>query len=241
MKKLILALALMTVLLMPAAALAYNPGQNLPYDADEVDVYVWTGTAWHLYQTEDFPLARCWTSGSAEGACNQQNWPFTFTNHASVAQWIDWDISGTRWDWHVMKPGTYAADCIELEVDSNNDVKILFSNFEDLQYLEEAPQGTLTEIATWYAIGNKMGELVWVPADELDRYQYAIYNSAQLHDPGVTLKFWNKIEVLPCNSSCEYESEGTITLQLQNIKIWVDGTDGDWVDPQPQDEEPQEP
>ena len=39
-----------------------------------------------------------YTSGGAEGACNKLVWTIDIVNHASIAQWINWVFSDTRWD-----------------------------------------------------------------------------------------------------------------------------------------------
>jgi len=46
---------------------------------------------------------------------------------------------------------------------------------------------------------------------------------------GLSTKILNKIVVENCNSSCEYENRGTITITLQNIKLWVDPVNGHLV------------
>ncbi len=57
--------------------------------------------------------AQSFNSGGASGHCNKECWDFTIENHVSVAQWIDWEINGTRKDWRVLKPGTYGSDSVD--------------------------------------------------------------------------------------------------------------------------------
>lgn len=229
MKRIIVILALMAVLLVPAAALAYNPGVALPAGATEVETWYLEAGQWVSQGTGDVKaLARCWSSGpSLDNACNKQNWVINFTNHASVAQWIKWAITGTRWDWRIRKPGTYAADCITFSLQSNNDVAINYDGFADLAYLEQG-EGVKQTIDTYYSYGATLAEAEangWVRASDLNNDDDLIEDSAALH-AGLSTKLWNKIVVEECNSSCEYEDTATVTLVLQNIKHWIDPANG---------------
>ncbi len=141
--------------MVPAMAMAYNPGEELPDGAVEVEHWEMDENgAWIRHDSGDLTsLARCWRSGPTQGgSCNKENWTINFVHHASMAQWCEWTIGGTRWDWRILKPGTYAADCIEFTLKSNNDIKITFAGFDDLQYLEEG--GVKTTIDTYYSYGE---------------------------------------------------------------------------------------
>ena len=226
-------MAITLILLVPVALMAYDPGQELPPGATEVSTWYWDGSQW-VYQGTGDPqaLARAWTSGPEQGACNKENWTIDITVHASIAQWIEWLISGTRWDWRVRKPGIYAADCITACIKSNNDVMIDFEGFEDL--LATGASVTPT-IPIYYGFGDNLDEVEangWVAAADLNADDDLIPDSDDLH-AGICWKLWNKIEVVESNSSCEYEDQATITLTLMNIKIWIDPDTGEFIEPQP--------
>jgi len=234
MKKLLVCLVVLAFLLVPAMAMAdYNDGQDLPPGAEEQTHWEWNedkgeNGGWDEYKAGDTSaLARCWTSGGDFGYCNKQNWEIEFVHHASMAQWCNWTISGTRWDWRILKPGTYAADCIAAWIQSNNDVMITFEGFGDLQYQEE-DAGVKQTIDTYYSWGPDLESNSWVRAAALNEEAPIIPDSAALH-AGQSTKLWNKIVVENCNSSCEYENTGTITITLQNIKRWVDPQTGGWL------------
>ncbi|MCR4402001.1 MAG: hypothetical protein NUW12_04350 [Firmicutes bacterium] len=232
MKRMVLVLALMAVLLVPAAALAYNPGVPLPDGAAEVETwYLNNAGQWVSQGTGNAAaLARCWSSGPASGACNAESWVIDVTHHASVAQWIDWSIGGTRWDWRIRKPGTYAADCINFTIKSNNDVAVQYDGFADLAYLEQG-EGVKQTIDTYYSYGATLAEAQsrgWVRASALNDSDDLLEDSAGLH-AGLNFKLWNKIVVENCNSSCEYEDTATITLVLQNVKHWIDAESGNFA------------
>ncbi|HHX26916.1 MAG TPA: hypothetical protein GX721_09645 [Firmicutes bacterium] len=234
MKKLLVCLVVLAFLLVPAMAMAYNDGQDLPSGATEQTHWEWNPDkygvgvgGWDEYKAGNTAaLARCWTSGGGLGYCNKEKWNIAFTHHASMAQWCNWTMSGTRWDWRILKPGTYAADCISVWLQSNNDVKITFAGFGDLEYmLEDA--GVKRTIDTYYSWGSDLESTPWIRAINLNEEFALIGDSEALHE-GLSTKLWNKIFVENCNSSCEYENSGTITIALQNIKRWVDPQTGGW-------------
>lgn len=168
-----------------------------------------------------------------------------------MAQWCKWEISNTRWDWRILKPGTYGADCIDTFLQSNDAINLVYDGFNHL-YRSEG-QNTDRWIETWYALvrydpasgvipgipdhPTKAGTSSrWVSASEMNK-TYPLNDSNLLHD-GVHFKLFNMIEVSNCNSAGEYENKGTITIKLTNLKPWVDGYDSDndtyfWVNPQP--------
>ena len=107
MKKAIIAWCVLLLLLVPAAVSAQLAGAPLPAGAVRVE-------AWQLKDGRLATEAECevginvqvWRSGGAAGSCNRGTWTVDFTNHASLAQWSTWSVTGTRWDWRVLKPGT---------------------------------------------------------------------------------------------------------------------------------------
>ena len=218
MKKLLVYFVVLAFLLVPAMAMASNDGEDLPHGAKEQTHWEWNkdkgeNGGWDEYVAgSTAALARCWTSGGDFGYCNK---------------WCNWTISGTRWDWRILKPGTYAADCISVWLQSNNDVKITFAGFGDLAYQLDGA-GMKQTIDTYYSWGPDLESNSWIAAGDLNDEFALIPDSWDLH-AGQSTKLWNKIFVENCNSSCEYESTGTITIALQNIKRWVDPRDGGWL------------
>ncbi|HUU46530.1 MAG TPA: hypothetical protein VM118_12435 [Acidobacteriota bacterium] len=227
MKKLLL--IAVAGLLMTSVAMAQTP-------VDPVGIYeveVWTlnpdGT-WDLsiQPTIKDPTAnaRCFASNKAAGNCNKYEWVIPVTVHASVAQWIDFTMTGTRWDWFVKKPGWYAANCITAKIASNGDINIDYDGFDDLLPLGEGQ----TPIPIWYAFGGSMGTAAaaWVPAlmlneddDLLDESDYWSDGRNALHE-GLTWKLWNRIHVVECNTACEYEDVAAIILTLRQQKPWIE-------------------
>ena len=172
--------------------------------------------------------ARAFSSNPITGMCNKFYWEIPITVHASVAQWVEFSHSGTRYDWRIRKPGTYGANSLTFTLKSNSDICIDFEGFENLKYnASEKFPGVNQEIETWYAYGEgeNPGELSWFPAAELNEIDALVEDSCDLH-AGLSWKLWNKIRVVECNSACEYQDDAMVTLVLMNQKIWIDGDDG---------------
>ncbi|EQB64113.1 MAG: hypothetical protein RBG1_1C00001G1692 [candidate division Zixibacteria bacterium RBG-1] len=227
MKKLLILLA-GAILLLPAFAFAGNPSPWPPIGT-EVEVFQLEGDAWRSLGIGDpGAFARAFTSLPAVGDSNRQFWRIDFQNHASVAQWVRWSITGTRWDWFVRKPGCYAADCIGFTIASNYDVDILYAGFDDLLY--QGTGGVTLTIPVWYATWNlgtppPPASDEWIPAALMNGKDILIPDSEQLHQ-GLSAKLWNKICVQQSNSACEYEDDAVVVIELKRIKPWIDPETG---------------
>jgi len=237
MKK--IAIALMVVALTVALSLsvmAGDPtptGEALPDGSVEHESWELMGDAWYPMGAGNLLAnARAWSSLPVQGSCNKIYWEVPVKVHASVAQWIEFSLSGSRYDWRVRKPGTYAANSLTATLKSNSDVEVDFDGFENLQYKgsQEFP-GMKQYIDTWYAYGatlpNPHGAR-WIPAAEINKLDDEVKDCWGLHN-GYSWKLWNKIKVTNCNSACEYEDDAMITLVLQNQKIWIDPVTGNFA------------
>ena len=221
--------ALLVVALLSFGVVAQEPTINCtppPPPENCLTVYNADGTV----ATE----AKAYTSGGDKGNCNQPSWSVSWLTHASVAQWVDFEFTGTAWYWYVRKPGEYYTDCNKLLISSNSDIKLTFAGFADLKYLGD--NGVDETISTWYKIKQEatndlklsyaLPETPWKAAIDLNQASYTINDSQALHD-GVLYSLWNKIKVDNCNSACEYEDQGTIYISLVNQKPWID-SEGDF-------------
>lgn len=237
MKKLLFVAA---IVLLATSAMAQDPVP--PTGVYEVEIWVldengvYQNTPGLIGQVDQ--LARCFASNEATGACNKKYWHIPVTVHASVAQWIDFTMTGTRWDWFVRKPGWYAANCITAKVASNGDVLIDYQGFDNLQ-------GTNNVIPIWYSFGGSITEAQangWVPGpalndddDLLDESEYWLDGRNFLHE-GLTWKLFNRIHVVECNTACEYQDVAEIILCLNQQKLWIEQAEtapnyGFFIDP----------
>jgi hypothetical protein len=235
MKKLLI--ALIVVGLLPAAALAQPPAgatevDSWSYEYDEAaGAYFWD---WQSGPGGPNVLAkaRCFASGQADSACNKDWWIF-FKVHASIAQWIEWDFSGTRWDWFVRKPGNYAANCMTWWISSNQEVTIDFHEFGPLVAVDPKIPDQDMEIEIYYCFDPPGGvpplktDPIWIPAPALNDEDnwFHIEDSYDFHY-GTFFKFWNYIHVERCNSACEYQDDAWVTLTLECQKPWIDRSTG---------------
>jgi len=236
-RKLLALAVVLAVCLVPLVAWGWPPfpkvynGPDPKNPAFEVEAWKLVGGSWVSMGTGNLSAdARCYAQNPVMGSCNKQDWVVDFTIHASVAQWIEWSLSGSRWDWRVRKPGTYAADCITASIKSNNAVNIFYDGFEDLVRIA-GPGGTDPDvIEVWYAFGPTLPAPTstdWRSAASLNRDDDGIPDTVDLHE-GLSWKLWNKIVVDNSDSSCEYEDTATVTLSLTNMKNWIDPTTGDF-------------
>ena len=231
MKKLII--ALVVVGLLPVAAMA-----QYPYGGTEVASWYWDGAAWEVSSDPTNPspaaLARCFASDPLDSSCNK-NWEIPVKIHASIAQWIAWSMSGTRWDWYVRKPGNYAADCITATLKSNQNVLVDYHGFGPL-WAEDTLKTVVDTIPIWYAVGDfpvgppPKGDAAWVYCRDMnDPAEWdTVYDSYNLHN-GIQFKLWNYIHVVNCNSACEYQDDAYISLILLCQKEWIDTLTGYFV------------
>lgn len=162
--------------------------------------------------------------GGAAGACNKERWEIEVGVDVSVAQWIDFSLTGTKWLWYVRKPGTYLTDCITATIASNGEVLVSFTGLASPTY--QGPYTTVKNyIDMWYGFGPSNSNIQFIAASEVDGFSFKIPDSNQLHY-GLQTKLWNKIFVAECNSASNYSTSGTIVLTLQRVKDWIDPETG---------------
>ncbi|ABV34439.1 MULTISPECIES: hypothetical protein [Pseudothermotoga] len=198
-------------------------------------------TVWQLLENEWVALdmnststtAKAFKSGAANGSCDKFNWTINFETEVQVAQWVNWQIDGTKWTWYVRKPGTYITDCISFLIQSNGEIVISFSDFASPTFVPGAdPFDTAVNeyINAWYAygIGNlPSGIEEMAAAAEMNETTVFIPDSAELHE-GISRKLWNMIQVVECNSAGVYRDSGVITITLQRQMPWIDGETGNY-------------
>jgi hypothetical protein len=239
MKRFIL-IAMAIVLVGTAAVVLANPSWNP--DTISASGYTLVTTSEYIdgswVPVDKYNEARraaTYTSLGASGSCDKLTWTATIENAASVAQWINWSFSDSRWDWQVRKPGTYAADCITFQLQSNNDVTMTFAGFEPLANVA----GYSSLIPAWYGFGDAISDVEsgvlggWMAAKGTSQDADNI-NNLSLVFPYENIKnsrnykFWTKIQVDPSTHSCEYYDSGVITLTLKEIKFWINSEDGNF-------------
>lgn len=230
LKKWIVGILVVGMVLVAGAAYGqFDPDGELPLITEvQVWQYNFNTNLWVLITEDAQANAKCFAKYPASGACNKKDWVIPVFINASVAQWVEWTLSGTDWEWFVRKPGKYAADCITATLKSNYDVLIDYDGFADLQYMGTG--GVKTYIPVFYAqtVGAQSSpppQADFIAADALNNADGLIVDSQMLHD-GLSWKLWNYIEVEACNTACEYWDEATITLTLQGIKNWIDPLNG---------------
>lgn len=175
--------------------------------------------------------ARAWHQGTMQGGfCNKKTWTINVASHASIAQWIKWELEAQGWNIKVRKPGIYVAGPIKGWTKSNADILATATGFGDLKKLENPGAGEAIE--TWYGItysydpNNPVLPTTWVKATELPSSATIpfCYNKGYL---------WIKIYVredasggYPKTRACEYQNDATIYLSLTVVKDWIEPSTG---------------
>ncbi|MGC8971673.1 MAG: hypothetical protein ACP5K2_05685 [bacterium] len=171
--------------------------------------------------------ARAWHQGTQQsGFCNKKTWEIGVASHASIAQWIKWELEAQGWNIKVRKPGIYVAGPIKGWTKSNADILATAAGFDDLK------NNSGEAIETWYGItysydpNNPVLPTTWVKATELPSSATIpfCYNEGYL---------WIKINVredasggYPKTRACEYQNDAKITLSLTVVKDWIDTKTG---------------
>lgn len=223
--------ALLIVGLLSFGVLAQEMSTNCYCPPPEPDCLTVYDTATGQEATEAIAAV----GGGFEGSCNKPVWDVEWITHASVAQWVDFEFTGTAWNWYVRKPGDYYTDCNKFIIASNGDIMVTFDGFADLQYLDEG-NGVDETISTYYKFNREdtidpddpvnFPDTPWIPAANLNGSRTLNDNQA-LHD-GIMYSMWNRIVVENCNSACEYEDTAIIRITLDNQKDWID-ENGDFI------------
>jgi len=125
----------------------------------------------------------------------------------------DVSIKATRLDWHVRKPGTYAALATTATASGIGTLSMQFSKFADLSRTDMV-QGTIT---TLYGFGDSLAAVEaegWISVADLNNKTRYV----DLSEPEPVL-MWSMISVGEEDSSAEYENKGVITFIVSNIQI----------------------
>lgn len=209
----------------------YDPvGEPLPPNAQPApSVSEWSDEEEKWVDTSN---AEAYNSGaSVNGHCNRECWDFEMETHVSVAQWIDFEVNGSRRDWRVLKPGRYAADSIKLRVKSNNDVRLTYWA-EPVEYLN--PDATSPDIDTMFGFTKGSGtnpNMVsnWVKGTDFtaDAPFEFILPYEDVSGAGATYHLYEQIEVTEAHRSSDYHGTAYFNVCVTNLKYWVDpGTGG---------------
>jgi len=220
----VLLLGLVSILLISMSGLAWANELTLQ---EEVNVWRWTKDeetgewSWVLEtKGSKSANARAWQQGDVlSGYCNKETWKLDVSTHASIAQWIRWQLSAQGWRIYVRKPGKYTGDCIVGAIKSNADVNVTFSGFGDL--VNDRGE----KIETFYSFGEEIPEAItnWYPARTLDQQTLAVpYCEHNAH-------LWVMINVredasdgYPKTRACEYQDDAQIKISVTVYKPWLD-------------------
>jgi len=190
----------------------------------ETQVWRWDGDSWEPEPKGDVEAnARVWHQGTMQGGfCNKETWTIEVASHASIAQWIKWELEAQGWNIKVRKPGIYVAGPIKGWTKSNAEILATATGFNDLKNTSDEA------IETWYGItysydpNNPVLPTTWVKATELPASATIpfCYNEGYL---------WIKINVREDASggyiktrACEYQNDAQVKISVTVYKTWLD-------------------
>ena len=129
--------------------------------------------------------------------------------------YADVNVTASRLDWRVQKPGTYAAIATEISATGKGDLSVQFSEFNDLTRTDGLPGS----IPAFYAFGEDLpSDEAWTSASELNDPSGWLEPITLNQEVQSTVRMWSKISVDGQDSSAEYENEGVITFIVGNMK-----------------------
>lgn len=212
---------LLVGLVMSVANLAWA---DLLTQGEEAQVWRWDGNSWVSEPLGGLEAnARAWHQGDTlNGFCNKQTWTIDVATHASIAQWIKWELGAQGWNIKVRKPGIYVAGPIKGWVKSNADVLATAQGFDDLKNdLGEA-------IETFYGFSESSDVMPteWVKATQLPS---SVTIPFCYHEGYLWIKFVIREDPqggYPKTRACEYQNDAKIFLSLTVIKGWIDPETG---------------
>jgi len=216
---------LVVSLMMGIVSLAWGSELNL---IGETQVWRWDGDSWEPEPKDNVQAnARAWHQGTMQGGfCNKKTWTIEVASHASIAQWIKWELEAQGWNIKVRKPGIYVAGPIKGWTKSNADILATATGFDDLKNTSGEALETWYGITYSYDPNNPVLPTTWVKATQLPA-------SATIPFCDNKGYLWIKINVredaddlYPKTRACEYQDDATIYLSLTVIKDWIDPDTG---------------
>jgi hypothetical protein len=225
MRRILIALLVLGLLLIPSAALA---GQYKVFDL---------GTGLEIPKTDPAGFARVFGDVTkASGACDRFDWTTAITTKATVAQWINWSIEALDWSWQIRKPGVFASDGNRIVVSSNDDVNITFQGFTDL-VSQSHPGAPDIDAAYGWDVGVDYGvpgttmpvgapASGWKDAPVNETFQVPYATLVAAGSAGYPVRLWNKVTITDFTRACSYLGTGNIVLSVTDQKCFIDGDTG---------------
>jgi hypothetical protein len=227
-----------TVLCFAASAgWALVPDEYPPPGAEQAGVFEWNGTAWVAADPlvcQAYRLGDDWTYFCNGEYVNEATGlvevgPIKLELEATVAQYLEAQLSREALTWYVLKPfdlveleevdRQFAVDSITLAIKSNGDVVIESAPIEDLVGVQGGSIPVKWAITTSDVPPDKLSA-EWVGA--LTDPNYLVVRFPE--DPAHNLfnwKIWNEIQTGKCTTACEYEGRLVLYLVLEEQKDWV--------------------
>ncbi len=131
--------------------------------------------------------------------------------------YCEWSFDATEAGFYLRKPGEYAGRWCNVTLESNIDMSIHFSGFENL--MPSGIQGVA--IPVWHNIGawdSPAPPPGWFTAEEFNEQVVNVDAQAEI----TQFSIWSRVRMTNQTTVGEYSDEATITVVLENNRAWID-------------------
>jgi hypothetical protein len=142
-----------------------------------------------------------------------------------IEPFVKFSLSADGYYWLVKKPGDYLTDGLYLNIICNSNVRVIFSDFEDLKNISPF-FNSIVNVRYYFSDNLSQPPLPndpgWLTASELNNFSFSIRPSP--FEPGWRKYIWAWISVSSLNSSDNYKDPNgaIITITLQQTEDWID-------------------
>jgi hypothetical protein len=131
--------------------------------------------------------------------------------------YCDWSFDATEAQFYLRKPGNYAGRWCDVTLESNVDMSLHFSGFEDL--MPDGSQGGA--IPVWHGIGEYDTPTPppgWFTAAQFNEQVVSVDGEAEI----TQFSIWTRVEMTNETTVGDYSDEATITVVMENNRTWID-------------------
>lgn len=164
--------------------------------------------------TEEYLGVLTIASGAA-GACFSYDLPGVIGCYEEP--YCEWSFDATEAGFYLRKPGEYAGRWCNVTIESNVDMSLHFTGFENLMPAEV--QGPA--IPVWHNFGaydSPTPPPGWFTAEQFNEQVVGVEAGAET----TRFSIWSRVQMTNETTAGEYSDEATITVVLENNRAWID-------------------
>lgn len=131
--------------------------------------------------------------------------------------YCEWSFDATEAGFYLRKPGEYAGRWCNVTLESNVDMSLHFSGFEDLMPVDVAAG----PMPVWHGLGEFGGATPpagWFTAAQFNEQVVSVDGDAGV----MQFSIWSRVRMTNEISTGDYSDEATITVVMENNRPWID-------------------